>query len=359
MGISLWKSILFFLIILICGIFLFPSHRQVGLVYTQAKKFAFAVPYLQTQYQKQPKDFLNARRYLLALLYQGNFKKFEEVARKLEKQSPRDPQLLGLLAEFYESQMQYEKASLYWERLLALNPTDQEIKDRLAAYYMNYKKNSSLLDFYQRELPFQKTPDMYYALAQLYSAKKDMRAMEEIYIAILKKFPGEEAAKRKLADSYEYAGQVDQAIVLLRELFEENPEDPEYAQRLVAKLLDKNEKQSAIEVLDEIAKRFAGQERMLLSVCESLLRAGDKSRAEQVLNGIGQLNPQSPYLGRIGELYFQLEKFEQAKETLRRFNEQTGGTYHSHHVLGDILASAGDIDSSRREYERALELIQR
>ena len=359
MGISLWKSILFFLVILVCGIFLFPSQRQIGLVYTQAKKFAFAVPYLQQQYQKEPQDFFNTERYLTALLQQGDFKKFEQVARQMEKQSPRNLALLELLAEFYEGQMQDDQASRYWEKLLILRPGDQALKDKLVVYYTNYKRHNALIDFYQRELPLQKTPEMYYALAQLYNAKKDMKAVEQIYWAILKKFPGEESAKRKLADLYEHEGQDDKAIFLLSQLYAENAKEPDYAQRLVLKLLDKKDKQKTIEVLEEITKRFAGQDRMLLLAGEAFLKVGDRARAQQVLKQIDQRNPQSPYLGKVGELYFQMEKFDEAKEIFRRFHEQTGGTYHSHHILGDIFAAVGDAESSRREYERALELIQR
>jgi len=170
MGIPLWKTILFFAVILAAGIFLLPSRRQMGFFYSRANNFSAAMPYLEEQYRKNPDDFFNTLRFLQALADEGKFKRFEEVARILEMDYPRQPMLLDTMADYFEGQLLFDRASFYWERLLTLDPTLDEIQGKMLAYYQAQKKTEQLIRFYVQEAPAQKNPDMFYALAEIYSS---------------------------------------------------------------------------------------------------------------------------------------------------------------------------------------------
>jgi tetratricopeptide (TPR) repeat protein len=347
-GISLWKSIVFFLIILGLGFFLMPSQRQLGMVYSQTRKFAAAMPYLERQYQKNPDDLFNTRRYLEGLLEQGNFKKFEDIAQKLVVRYPHEPLVLTVLADFYEGQLMYPEASQYWEAMLAKNPKLIDVREKLVIYYINVKQNDALIRLYESEAPEQKDPDMFYSLALLYAARQDIPAIERIYQQVLKRFPKEEVAKRKLVDLYETTGQQAQALNLLQRLYEENPFSREYAQRLVEKFLVENRNPEAVQVLNVLAQRFANQDKVLLTIAEYLLRAGDRKQASKLMDMLA-LRPVKSLnrWDKLAELYFSLENYPRAQEFLRRFHEQGRGNYHSHHVLGDVLAALGTVRPCR------------
>jgi tetratricopeptide (TPR) repeat protein len=306
-----------------------------------------------------PQDAQNAFRYLDVLLYQGDFKTFERVVKELEQRYPRHPQVLRRLADFYEGQMMLSEASRFWERLLDLGQLTRDDQEKLLVYYMNSKKLDALARFYQKVALRQTTPDYLYSLAQLYASKRDLEQQRRIFEIIARKFPGEEVAKRRLVDIYEYLGDQTQAEKLLWQLFEENPDKLEYAQRLMERLISAGEKQSATGVLAKVLQRFQGRDRVMFAVAEYLLRIGDQVRARVILDDLYRRQGKDFYqLDRMAEIYFEMSQYDRALELLGRFNEQTGGNYHSHHVLGDVLAALGDSGSSRREYERALELIR-
>jgi tetratricopeptide (TPR) repeat protein len=294
-----------------------------------------------------------------ALLDQGDFVSAQGIIRELENEHSADPEVLGLLADFYEGQMMYEPASRFWSALVAADPGAMETREKLINYYIDSKRTAALISFFESAAAEEKSPDLFYYLAQIYSARRDKGDLERTYLATLKTFPKEEAAKRKLADIYESTGRSSAALVLLEQLFNERPQSREYAQRYVEQLSDLGKRAQTLAALDIFQKRFAANPAALLFAAQYYDRAGERRQALAILDRVAGITA-TDLRGwdKLGEVYFGLEDYEKAAEVLGRLHERTGGTYHSHHVLGDVLVVRGDRDAGRREYERALELVR-
>ena len=78
MGIPLWKSALFFVILISFSIFLFPTKRERGFLYWKAGLFDKAESYLASQHETNPEDLANAIRYLESLAYYGRYDLWQE-----------------------------------------------------------------------------------------------------------------------------------------------------------------------------------------------------------------------------------------------------------------------------------------
>jgi len=359
MGISFWKIFLFFAAILALGLLLFPSQRQLGMFYSKSRDYSEALPYLSQQYQQHPEDFLNTRRYVQALLDQGDFGAAGDIITVLEKAHGREPAVLELLADYYEGQMLYDQAGHFWSALLAAGASSPEDKEKLINYYIDYKKTAAMIVFFESAAPAEKTPDMFYYLAQIYSSRRDAAEMERIYLALLQKFPREETAKRKLADLYEASGRRQEALPFLEKLFLENPGSRDYAQRYIDALFYFNRADAVRQALNLLIHKFSASPSVLMLAARAYARAGERARALAVLADAAQLTQKDRRSwAQLGEIYFELEDFDSAKNVLEILHEKNGGTYHSHHILGDVLVAMGDGTRGRREYERALELVR-
>lgn len=360
MGISFWKTVLFFLILMILGVLVFPSPRSMGLFYAKSRKFTDALPYLERQYERNTTDVLNTVRYLEALKYDGQFSIFEKTAAQALKISEKEWRLHEVLANYYEGRLQMAQASDHWRTILELNPELNDVEEKLKAYYLLNKRYERAIAIYKEQIRKSKVPlDLYYELAQLHALKRKWAETENAYLEIIRQFPGEADARLKLADMYEAKGEEDKALEFYRELNTLFPDKVDFVERFLVKLIETNRWADVKALLANYKNKFQNDSAFLSLLSGAYMDLNDKKEALRLLELLAQKNSLGTTdLSRLGELYFDFKEYAKARDFLNQYHEKTGGDYHSHHVLGDCLVALGDRDGGYREYEKALELIR-
>jgi len=361
MGIAWWKSAIFFVSITVFGIGLIPSGREMGKLYTESDAFDKAQFYLEKQFHEDPYDLANAERYLRSLIYHDRDTIFLREAGKLARMHPKNMHILKLLAEFYEDRMDYPEASEYWLRLLRIDPELEDFREKLLSYYRLGKKYRKLREFYESEVERETASlNEYHDLARLYALSQDTGNSEKIYKMILQKSPGDNRAKTALADIYLYKGEVNKAIAMYRDIVSGQPDNINYALIYADLLIKYRKDEEAKEAIKSFLTRFPRDERLITLLSDVYSRTGKRKEAIALLEELYEKNPENHNaLKTLGGLYADAHDYDRALEVLNAYNEKTGGDYHSHHVLGDVLSAMGDKAGAEREYRKALDLIRR
>ncbi|MDD5218784.1 MAG: tetratricopeptide repeat protein [Candidatus Omnitrophica bacterium] len=360
MGIPLWKSLAFFLTIVVFSVKLFPSERQIGLYYAKAQYLERARFYLARQFYQDPGDIQNTLRYLKSLAYNDEDELFEHIGIKAVRLNPYCIELYYVMARFYEDHMRDDKASGYWEEIVRLSPKDTDTRTKLLSYYILAKETEKLMRYDAAEIARGNAPvDTYHQLGRLYCLKNMPREAEKIYLALLQKYPQDALAKIRLSELYEFTGDFDTAIRYFRMMVQENPQNKDYALRYAGLLMNHGAPEEAMSFIEKSVEQFPDDQNLLILLSDLFVSQKQTDKAIALLEAMYARNPnQSGILKSLGALYFDAKNYEKAKEMLERYHRKEDGDYHTHHILGDVLAALGEKNGSRREYEKALKLIR-
>ncbi|HNV86966.1 MAG TPA: tetratricopeptide repeat protein [Candidatus Omnitrophota bacterium] len=360
MGIAFWKSLLFFLGVGIFSVYLFPTQRQLGLLLSKARDFDQARFYLEKQFHRDPGDVRNTQRYLKALMYDEQDVLFERAARMLEKSYGDQLWFNEIQADFYESKMQFEKASGYWLKMIRLDPRLETVREKLISHYFYSRDSDGLLNLYEFEKGHAAfNPRLYEELVRLCLLKKLPEKAALICREWLEHSPRDAKIQLRLAEIREYEGKTDEALAIYRQVADEYPQNRAYAAQVVDRLFFYKRGAELLRVLEIYSKRFPNEEEFFKLLSDLYVRSGKKEDAIRLLRALYERNPSKYKLMElIAEIYFGEGDFSEARSYLEQYHEKTGGTYHSHHVLGDVMAALGDSKGSEKEYRRALELLR-
>jgi len=361
MGISIWRSLVFFMAVGAFGLFLFPSQRELGKVYAEAGIFDTARFYLEKQYHSDPGDLANTLRYLMSLQDHGESRLFERVADRTSAMFPDSIRLKTFLGGYYEGDLQMDKAAVCWDGVVRLDPTDQDALWKVIAYYQYTKKYDALIGLYEHLI--QKgfaSIEMYYALGRLYSLRRDAGKALTTYTRLLEEHPHEEIARVRLAETYEFIGEKRKAALLYRELTKLRPDDSTIWDKAANGFLSTGDHGKLNEVIREFSLLFPNSPRMVTMLTDYYQRHGKDAKMIVILESLLTGEDDNPYVIKaLGEIYYDRGDHDRSRKMIERYNAETGGDYKSHHILGDILTAMGDADGGRREYEKALELLRR
>ncbi|MDD5512478.1 MAG: hypothetical protein PHD09_01745 [Candidatus Omnitrophica bacterium] len=360
MGIAFWRSALFFTVIAVFAVIIFPSQRELGKLYIESGAVGKATAYLGPYFHKYPHDTANTLRYFKGLLYFGNSAEFLKFARQMRDRYPEDLAYHGILADFYEHNLQPQLASEEWLAMLRINPLQPEIKEKLVSYYELSKDIQGLMRFYSMQINQHAAGlEDYYDLGRLYSLNKDPSLAQGVYLEILKKFPGQDAARMRLAEAYEFSGKIPPAVDLYVQLYNNSPSNADYAILLAEKLLKYGREERALDYLGRFLRRFR-QDGNFIDNLLYLYQA--KSAQMDYLAVIEDFYRNYPIDNEIlkfmAQSYFAANEYEKSEILLRSYNEKTGGDFRSHHLLGDVYLALGRKTAGQREYREALRLIQ-
>ncbi len=360
MGIPLWKSVLFFIFLVIVSIVIFPSQRELGLLYTQSMKFAKAELYLAKQFQRDPKDVFNALRYLESLAYRGEVSLVAFNGNRLAKRFPDSINVHEFMAGFYEGHLKMRKAANHWEHIVRINSGRLEEINKLKVYYSLSKNTEGLIRIFETQLKGSRINiDDMYEMARLYSLIKDKRMTKDMYAKIVKEYPHDSQAKIKLAGIYEFENNFEASVELYKDLCNAEPDNPVLAQQLVEKLLLLKKEKEAMKYLVYFKKRFNSSNIFYELLADQYRRENKRNQALQIMVELFERDPNNFELFKsLGEIHYELKSYSQAIEHLRSYHEKTGGDYRSHHILGDVYAAIGDQSSSKEQYRKALNLLR-
>jgi len=182
MRIPLWATLLFYLAILVLGVLLFPTDREMGKVLYRGNMFTRARGYLEKHQTEEPLDTLSSKRYLKSLEYLLEFDELEQAGEKLIQLNPDDDQMHKYLAQYYENQMQQTETIRHLQEVVRLNPEEKEAYEKLETQLRLTQDYDSLLALYELQLDRGKvSQELYRELGRLYSAKENLTGAMRIY----------------------------------------------------------------------------------------------------------------------------------------------------------------------------------
>lgn len=397
MGISLSRAVFFFLGLMLFAVALFPSQRELGLLYSGSGYFDKALFYLASQFHREPDDFNNGVRYLSMLYETGNTGEFEVISDRFLNRNPEHLDTLKLVASYHEQQFRMSAAAEYWKRIVAVSPEDYDYAEKLLVYYKLKKDQDSLISFYtsmrgRRLFGEQMDQEIYREIGRLYLLDKNVKAAIANYRDWITEIPYDELPYIRLIQIHTYLKDWTEALnysTEAMERFPDNirlyyeksevlnkrgllPEDMKYylesssrfpqdlniaMQALDALGVLKYEKME--EYLLDVESRFKEEIRFKESIADFYMQQKKYEKAlgyYQTLNSMD--SDDEVYILALADIYFELNEKEKAKEYLENYHSKDKGDYRSHHRLGDIYESLGESRGAKGEYRKALGLLE-
>ena len=360
MGIPWWKSTLFFVIIIIASMLLFPTQRERGFLYWKSGIFDKAQLFLASRHKLAPEDLANAIRYLESLSYYGKYDLWKREAFKLIIPHSDSMTLHKHMAEVYEDNLEPIKAVVHLEALMWLGDKRKEIRYQFISLCQLTDQYKQLIGFYEEELKQGLADrDTYYALAKIYSRQRKDREAEGVLLKLLKDFPNEVKAKLQLIGIYEYRGHMNKAFRIYEDLINKKLVDVDFILRYVNHLFQKKEIIKSSEVLEKASVDFPESFTLKETLANTYFQLGEKKKAVKLYEQCYQQNSQNDRIVlSLANIYADLKDYKKATECLEKYHEKNQGDYRSHHLLGDMRAALGNTDASQREYEKALKLLR-
>jgi len=360
MDISNWKASLYFLGVMLFLIFLFPTKREMGFLYTKIRQYDLAEPFLRNQFNANSEDLANALRYLDSLAYQGNQEKCDELRQFFLERYPYSKEAHQKFAKFYEDFLQFEKAAYHWEQLLMIDFEMKHIQQKLISFYLLKKHFDALTRLY--EFIIRRNPqnvEMYYALGQLHSAQGNLEESKKTYTNLLKHYPYELDAQYYLAEIFELEGNKNKVLMYYKIIAKQNENNKELLVQYAEKLIKFNENLEASKFLQKTLQKFPENLPMMKLLSDVYLELGKQRKALSLIIKIYKRNPEKVLLLRsMSEIAMQLKKYPLATQWLEQYHKETNGDYHSYHLLGDVYNALGKKSKSQQSYHKALELIK-
>lgn len=362
MGIPAFHSILFFFLVLIIGLGLFPSDRELGMRYALSRANERAVQYLTRHFDKNPLDYANTLRYVESLAEAGSSQEAIDILEKLTAQQANQPQIFRILSKLHLNHLNEAKASIYLENLLDLNiPKSErvEIIDKLKAYYSvaNEKQKSKIL--YHKEWLHSKDLAWLYEAAHVTSRMGDYSETHRFYEIILGTNAFDIEALTWLAEYNETIGERTIAFNYYEKISQRVEADDYWKLKYVSLLFESGKFSTLIPYLENAEPLFKEQKSRLMYLADALLAIGNLEKSIQTWEIIVEQYPKDSVVLE-GYVYALMEakQFNQIINKLEQWHEKKEGSYRTHHLLGDAYSAVGRSDDASREYQGALQLIR-
>lgn len=362
MGISLWKSMLFFVAVAIMGVILYPTNREIGKFYAIGTEVEKAYLYLANHFHKDPDDVLNAVRYLKVILHLDRIDEFKRLSQKLLKKFPKNFALREILADFYEARFDLASASEHWREMFLMKPHLEDLRDRLVAYYYQQKNYNGLIEVYKDELRRNKNnSDLYYEIGHIYALKRMPHEAEGIYLQLLERFPEEGDARIRLAEIYEYTGNIDKALVQYKKLCTMYPLVLDYSEGWIDTLERAKRYKEMAEALPIVIKNFPTKAYFPTLLAHVYMELKEPNKAIDTLRAFYESSRggEANVLLQLADIYSFVKDYNKAKAAVLEYNRKTGGNVRSYHLLGDVYSATDNEIAGKVNYEKALHMLQK
>jgi len=153
-------------------------------------------------------------------------------------------------------------------------------------------------------------------------------------------------------------GNLDKAIVLLRNAIKLDPDSPYLQRELATIYLQNKEGAQAISVLEEVLRRHPNDIKALIIYGGTKQIRKKNKDAIAAYEKILALDPkQERVYSLLGNLYMEAGDNTRAEATFKRLIENFPASYAGHFYLGRIYVKQGKVKSAEREYKNALKLV--
>jgi tetratricopeptide (TPR) repeat protein len=360
MKIPTWRVLLFFAILFAISLFIVPTSRELGWVFSSQQDYPQAEKYLRRDYKQHPQDISNDLRYLEALDHNLQFQQYEEVADQLLQRFPDDPQLHQAVGNYYETNLRLGEASQQWAEVVRLDPTNTDTREKLLSYYSLSQNYAGLTQTYQTLISQGVArPDDYLELGRLYTARGENQQAAQVYAQLLGRDSKNSAGLVRLAEIWEAEGKTDEALSLYEAAAETDPKNQDYALLYLDRAFKLNRGEETNAALKRYLKRFPNDQQFQLQIAYLYTQNGDLDGALSVLQRIHQENPTQPEtVYMMAEIYQRQGKTDLLIDLLRTYNESAPSDYQTYEMLGDAYQSAGRTKEANAQYQKALAILE-
>ena len=288
---------------------------------------------LEEKYGINPKFSIPKKHVYIEL---GEFEKAHNVIVELVSRFPYEPGYLGMLAEFYQSMDMYKEALETYKDLFTLDPDNGFAQISIAEFYLRNSQFEEAFIYLDRAVI---NPSLNYRdkLPVISAIARDPQLInnypervENILITFKNEYPDNSIIEAITSEFYLNSGNYHQAVVLLKKLCLENPNNEIFAEQFVSLLNYTGSYQDAIDMSDFLYENFPENILVIYNLGIAHYLEGYSDTAIKIFKKATTLNIESYELesniySLIGELYYKAgdyEKSDQAYETAIEINDR-------------------------------------
>ena len=282
MRFNYWYVFLFFVLIAMIGVLLFPSSFDMVTIYTNSYLYDRALGLLDGMERRDPDDGRIVEKRAEVVFLSGHYQEAVEILKKLVSRNPGYAETWRQLAHIHINLLEFREAMKAYEGLVKLVPGDSEALHRLAEYYRMYQlKDKAIQNLENLVKYFPKERTNRSDLAKLYVSRGKIEDCIRALIENVNLFPDDEDAVLLLTGILSYLNRREELVELYSMLLERNPDDP----ALLLKLAEQYEAQKQYSKADEIYESLSSshpEDAQLLSLIgQQILAYGRKLQAKE------------------------------------------------------------------------------
>jgi len=285
MKLNFWHVALFFAVVALAAVLLFPTSFDVVSIYRNSLLFDSALGALEEMEARHPADRRVALERARVLFLTGAYQDAARLLEEITAQHPDFPDGWRERAKVYRAMLQHRQAEAALEQLLRVAPEDSAALSQLDEYYQWFQE-----------------PD---------------RAVANLR-AIVEQQPRNYHRHGDLVDVLLRAGDGDGAVAALRDMARQFPDSLEVREYLGDVLLARRDT-AAIEVFAQLHEEHSERRDLFDRLCSALIVAG---RREETLRRFeefyGHLLPAPTYHRQRGQIYLYLADLPGAIAELER-----------------------------------------
>jgi tetratricopeptide (TPR) repeat protein len=302
--------------------------------------------------------------YMLAKIHyqNNNYAEALQFAQKALKLDSKNPYNYQLLADIYEKQQDYPEAAKVLKKLITEIPVGEDYYFDLGDLYLFEKDYDEALKLLNKmEITFGKSPELSYKKQQIYiqMSKLDLAIAEGQML--INSFPDEPEYKLRQAEMLFTNGKTEEALKLIREVIEDDPENP-YAHYIFSSIYkSRKDFAKANQELEHVFKNPDMDLDIKLDILQDLLRSGsesDKKSAAELAEYMLKAHPSEAkaYI-TYGDLLLLEGNKELGLSQYLQARKLDGNNYNLWAQIINLDMDLNKTDSLIRHSEQALELF--
>ncbi len=285
---------------------------------------------------QEPKQLLHRRRLALFYLNANQKDKAEDVLRTAIKDLPDDEQAKLLLAEFLAANKTRESAIAELIPMLEQKSDQFELRFKLAELQLAQQHLGDVEDILKESVELAggkpQAPWARNKLAQYYLAYNRVEDAKKLVNTTLAEQPDNQDALILKAELALADGKAADAIAGLRGIIAESPSSIKALKLLARAHANNNDRQLQLENLQKILDIAPTDEDIRIELVDLLFKTGNAKQAEQQLNALFKLNPDSKAgLEALTKIYLAQKQWERARQTAKamqvRYADDASGYY--------------------------------
>ena len=331
------------------------AYKELIIIYLQLGKIEKAKEL--TKKIKEISDDINTSLFLGSIytLIEDTTSAITEYNSVLEKE-PENTEAILVLASIY-SNIDPEKALIYWEKYIKLNPDSSEALFRKSLTLKKLKRSEDAKKILKQITETNPEDVLFHiTLADLYEEEQNYKSAADEILKCIEYVPHNFSFYVRAGELYYLAKDFDKAKELFEKALKINPDDISISFRLALIFEEKKDWNSAINLLEKtLPKNPDISVYLRLSYYYSQINKTKKS--VELLEKAKKLNPESAEINFfLGLAYTQLKKYKKAEISFLRALDLNPDFPETYFYLGIIYEQTKRFEKSIPYFKKVIEI---